>query len=117
MTYSNQPDVKIYAGDPKTNPTKVKVISISNSGQNSVTKVCGLEFKQGVSMAASGFDSFSADVPAKILFFTQTKVPKRILSEFWSKIVCCSGTHDYQHDRFEFVQLRKGTATRSILSY
>jgi hypothetical protein len=65
----------IYAGDPKTNPTLTKVIKYGAATPFTVFKVCGLEYKQGASLAISGFDSFSADVPAKVLYYAQTKVP------------------------------------------
>jgi hypothetical protein len=66
--------LNIYAGDPKTNPTKVRVLKTALAGSFLVVNVCGLEFKGAASMAPSGFNSFSKDVPAKAFFFAQTKV-------------------------------------------
>jgi hypothetical protein len=72
-------NLNIYAGDPKTNPTKTSIVKVINGGPFMVYKVCGLKFQQGASMAASGFISFNADMPAKVLFFTNTKVSENIL--------------------------------------
>jgi hypothetical protein len=66
--------LNIYAGDPKTNPTKMSIKGVAGAGPFYVIKVCGLEFKQGASMATSGFVDISAERPAKLLFYTNTKV-------------------------------------------
>jgi hypothetical protein len=64
----------IYAGDPKTNPTKASIVNGHRCFIIFRLKVCGLQFKQSASMALSGFNSFLADVPAKVLYFSKTKV-------------------------------------------
>jgi hypothetical protein len=66
--------MNIYAGDPKTNPATAKAVNVTNASFYSVLKVCGLQFKQSASMALSGFNSFTANVPAKVLYFSETKV-------------------------------------------
>jgi hypothetical protein len=73
------PNLKIYGGDPKTNTTRVRVLTVNFGGAFVIAKVCGFEYTQGVSLATSGFDSLSADVPAQVLYFSQTKVTKRII--------------------------------------
>jgi hypothetical protein len=70
--------LNIYAGDPKTNPTTVSVVRAQSAGPFVALKVCGLKFKQGASMATAGFNTFNADVPAKVLFYTNTKVCENI---------------------------------------
>jgi hypothetical protein len=74
-------ELSIYAGDPKSNPTKASAVRAKGGGPFAVLKVCGLQFKQAASMAKSGFNSFSADVPAKALFFAFNKVYTRIKVE------------------------------------
>lgn len=66
----------MYAGDPKTNPIMLTPVRSADAGGFAVFKVCGLVYKQGASLAVGGLNDFSADVPAKILFYTHdTKVP------------------------------------------
>jgi hypothetical protein len=104
----------IYAGDPKTNPAKASIVSGTNATFYSVVKVCGLQFKQSASMALSGFNSFSADVPAKVLYFSKTKVyvQKKVAGNVAKRTERKnSGTHVHQHDRFEWGHMR-GTIWR-----
>lgn len=68
--------IEVYAGDPKTNPIMLTPVRSADAGGFAVFKVCGLVYKQGASLAVGGLNDFSADVPAKILFYTHdTKVP------------------------------------------
>jgi hypothetical protein len=103
----------IYAGDPKTNPAKASIVNGTTATSYSVLKVCGLQFKQSASMALSGFNSFSADVPAKVLYFSKTKVcTDKGHGKFVQKTERKnSGTHVHQHDRFECGHMR-GTKWR-----
>jgi hypothetical protein len=74
----------VYAGDPKTNPAKASIVNGTTAASfYSVVKVCGLQFKQSASMALSGFNSFSADVPAKLVYFSNTKVYSKMSREIW----------------------------------
>jgi hypothetical protein len=75
----------IYVGDPKTNPTTTMGVNGSPASLYSVLKVCGLKFKEYASMALSNFNSFSADVPAKILYFSTTQVYRKMSRECWAK--------------------------------
>jgi hypothetical protein len=72
-------DFYIYAGEPQTNPTKSNIIKVFSAGSFAVAKVCNLKFNQVVSMALSSFYSFSADVPAKVVFFSRMKVVKNLI--------------------------------------
>jgi hypothetical protein len=98
-----QAGLDIYAGDPKTDPTLVKIAKIGIGGYYVVFKVCGLKFQQAASLAVSGFDSFADDVPAKVYYFAQSKVAK--YSNLSKKLKRNSGTDADQHDRFELEQL------------
>jgi hypothetical protein len=53
-----QAGLDIYAGDPKTDPTLVKIAKNALGGYYVVFKVCGLKFQQAAILALSGFNSF-----------------------------------------------------------
>jgi hypothetical protein len=90
--------LNIYAGDPKTNPTKMKIVRNAIGGPFVIIKACGLKFKQGASMATSSFIDFNADMPAKVLFYTNTKVSENTLWTIKFSHLN-SGTDVHQHDR------------------
>jgi len=55
----------LYAGDPKTNPTLAKIVKYAPAGPFAVIKVCGLQFKQGASMALLASTPLTATCPPK----------------------------------------------------
>jgi hypothetical protein len=70
--------MSIYAGDPKTNPTMASGVTAAPAGSAyAVIKACGLQFNKYASMAKSGFNSFSTDVPAKLVFYAESKVSEK----------------------------------------
>jgi hypothetical protein len=56
-------------------------------------------------MATSGFIDFNADVPAKVLFYTNTKVSENTLWKIkFSQLKLGTDVHQHNRSKFELVQ-------------